>query len=182
MPIAHTLYRLGVHPDLITGIGLFVVLIACVVIGMGQLTLGGIILLLGMPLDALDGAVARAMNRQGQFGAVLDSSLDRYADGFIFASLSYYFSVQNRPEWLLMAQVALIGTFLVSYFRARAESAGVIVKIGLLSRVERTAIIIPMLLFPVLLEAGVFILAIGTQITALQRLWYIYKTLKNRGE
>lgn len=181
-PIARQLHRWRVHPDTITFVGLGVVFVACVAIARGDFPLGGLILLLGLPLDALDGAVAREMQRKGQFGAVLDSALDRYADGFIFASLSYYFSVQGRPEWLIVSQSALIGTFAVSYLRAKGEGVGLVVKIGLFSRVERTLIMIPMLILPALLEAGVLVLAIGTQATALQRLWYIYKTLKTKGE
>jgi phosphatidylglycerophosphate synthase len=181
-PIARQLHRWRVHPDTITFVGLGVVFVACLAIAQGRFPLGGFILLMGLPLDALDGAVAREMERKGQFGAVLDSALDRYADGFIFASLSYYFAMQGQSEWLIVSQVALIGTFAVSYLRARGEGVGLMVKIGLFSRVERTLIMIPMLLLPALLEAGLLVLAIGTQATALQRLWYIYKTLKAKGE
>jgi CDP-diacylglycerol--glycerol-3-phosphate 3-phosphatidyltransferase len=181
-PIGKWLYKLGIHPDLVTIVGCGLVLLACVPIAQGQLPVGAILLLLALPCDVLDGAVARAMERKGQFGAVLDSSLDRYADGFIFAALSYYFAVQGRMEWIVVAQAALLGTFMVSYLRARAEGVGVIAKIGLLSRMERSLIIIPMLLFPVLLEVLLLVLAIGTNLTTLQRLWFVYRTLRDRGE
>lgn len=180
-PIGQALYRLGIHPDTVTIFGWLLVLIACVPIAQGNLPLGGVLVALALPCDVLDGAVARAMQRKGKFGAVLDSSLDRYADGFIFAALSYYFAIQGRMEWMVLAQVGLLGTFMVSYLRARAEGVGVIATIGLLSRVERAAIIIPMLLIPQLIELGVVILAVGTNITTAQRLWYVYKTLKSRG-
>jgi CDP-diacylglycerol---glycerol-3-phosphate 3-phosphatidyltransferase len=181
-PIGEFLYRWHVHPDMVTTLGCVLVLVACVPIAQGNTVLGAILLLLALPFDVLDGAVARAMQRKGKFGAVLDSSLDRYADGFIFVALSYYFAVQNRYEMFILTQAALLGTFLVSYLRARADGVGVEAKIGLFSRMERSAIIIPILLFPVLLDAGVIILAIGTNFTTLQRLWFVYKTLKNRGE
>ncbi len=180
-PMGKALYRLGVHPDLVTILGCGLVLLAGIPIGQGQLQVGAVLLLLALPCDVLDGAVARAMERKGQFGAVLDSSLDRYADGFIFAALSYYFAVQGRTEWIIVAQAAMLGTFMVSYIRARAESVGVIAKIGLLSRMERSVIIIPMLLFPVLLEVLLLVLAIGTNVTTLQRLWFVYRTLRDRG-
>ena len=146
-------------------------------------------LLIGLPLDALDGAVARAMERKGQFGAVLDSSLDRYADGFIFAALSYYFAVQSRFDMMLLAQAALIGSFLVSYIRARADDVDVSVKVkvGLFTRLERVIAILVILLVPGLLvvpgilDWGILILAIGTNFTAMQRLWFVYRTLRNRG-
>jgi phosphatidylglycerophosphate synthase len=171
-----------VHPDAITFLGLLVVAVACTFIAQGQFALGGIILLAGLPLDAVDGAVARAMQRQGRFGAVLDSTLDRYADGFIFIALGYYFAQQDRFEWLLIALLAGVGTQAVSYVRARADGVNLNVTIGLFTRMERVAVILVMLLVPSLLEIGVLILAIGTNFTALQRLFFVYKMLDEQGE
>lgn len=183
--IGTTLHQLGVHPDMITLFGLVIVIIASIFIGDGQLRLGGVILILGLPLDAVDGAVARAMNRQSRFGEMLDSSLDRYADGLIFASLSYHFAVQDEFTLMGLALASLLGSFMVSYARARGEGVKVVVKIGLFSRLERVAIILVMLLAPSLfdlpiLEIGLWILAIGTNFTALQRIWYVYKILNDR--
>lgn len=180
-PTGQFLHRLGIHPDTVTIAGLIVVAIASVVIAQGQLQLGGIILLLGLPFDALDGAVARAMQRTGKFGAVLDSVLDRYADGFIFAGLSYYFAVLDQFEMMLLAMAALLGSLLVSYVRARADGVQVETKIGLFTRLERIVVILIMLLVPGLLTIGLVVLAVGTHFTALQRIWFVYRTLKNRG-
>ena len=173
--IGMALYRAHIHPDFITLLGLVFVLAASVFIARGQLQLGGLILLLGLPLDALDGAVARAMGRTGKFGGVLDSTLDRYADSFIFAALGYYYAAQVRLDYLLLALAALIGSFAVSYVRARAGEAGLSVKIGLFDRMVRIIIILTMLLISSLVELGLGVLAIGTNFTALQRLWYVYK-------
>ena len=175
-----TIHRAGIHPDVITTAGLVVVAIAALFIAHGDLQLGGIILLLSLPLDAVDGAVARAMQRKGKFGALLDSTLDRYADGFIFASLSYYFAVQDRFGMLLLAMAAMMGSFLVSYIRGRAGGLNLDVQIGLFSRVERVIVILLMLLIPALLEIGIWVLAVGTNFTVMQRLWFAYKALKNR--
>ncbi|PJF23251.1 MAG: CDP-alcohol phosphatidyltransferase family protein [Phototrophicales bacterium] len=179
------LYRLGLHPDMITVLGLLIVMIASVVVAAGYLQWGGIILLLGLPLDAVDGAVARAMQRKDKFGAMLDSSLDRYADGLIFGALSYYFAVQDEFGWMVMALAAILGSFMVSYTRARAEGLGVDVKIGLFSRLERVIVILGMLLTPdvfgiPILEIGLLVLAVGTNFTGMQRLWYVYRTLMQR--
>jgi len=182
------LHRAGVHPDAITILGLGVVLGAAVLIGAGELQIGGIVLLLGLPLDAVDGAVARAMQRKDRFGEMLDSSLDRYADGLIFAALSYYFAVQDEFGLMLLALAALVGSFMVSYTRARGEGVDVVVKIGLFSRLERVIVILVMLLLPSpgglpVLEVGLMILAVGTNFTGLQRLYYVYQALKrNQGE
>jgi len=188
--IGLVLARLGIHPDLITITGLILVAIASVLIAGGLFLIGGVVLLISLPLDAIDGAVARAMKRTGAFGMVLDSTLDRYADGFIFASLSYYFAVQDRFDMMAFALLALVGSFLVSYVRARADDAqvGVATKVGLFTRVERVLVILVMILAtglfnqPIILDIGVLILAIGTNVTALQRLLFVYTALKNRGE
>jgi CDP-diacylglycerol--glycerol-3-phosphate 3-phosphatidyltransferase len=180
-PLGRWLHHIGVHPDMVTIFGLMLVIIAAVLIAMGYLRSAGLLLLFALPLDAVDGAVARAMQRKDKFGAVLDSTFDRYADGFIFAGLSYYFAVQGYFELFLLAQLALIGSLLVSYVRARADGVQVETKIGWFTRMERVGVILIMLLAPFLLQWGVLVLAIGTNFTALQRLWFVYNTLKNRG-
>jgi len=180
--VGRWLYGLGIHPDTVTIAGLLVVAIASVVIAQGEYQIGALILLAGLPLDAVDGAVARAMQRTGRFGAVLDSTLDRYADGFIFIALSYHLAVQDRFEWMLLALAALLGSLLVSYIRARGDGVNVKAEIGIFTRLERTAVILLMLFIPPLFEVGLIVLGIGTNLTALQRLWYVYRTLNQRGE
>lgn len=167
----------GIHPDTITLVGLGVVALASVLIGLGQFVPAGVLLFLSLPLDALDGAVARAMGRKDRRGAVLDSTLDRYADGFIFAGLAYYFAAAGQPSYVLLTLAGLIGTFVVSYVRARAGEADLSVKIGLFSRFERVVVMLVMFLLPSLLIVGLWILALGTNITGVQRLLYVYKHL-----
>jgi CDP-diacylglycerol--glycerol-3-phosphate 3-phosphatidyltransferase len=174
-------HRLGIHPDTITIVGLAVVAVGSVLIALGELQWGGVLLLISLPLDALDGAVARAMQRADRFGAVLDSTLDRYADGFIFGGLAYYFSAVDQPGNLLLALAALMGSFVVSYTRARAGEADLSVKIGLFSRFERVVALLAALLIPPLLVPALWLLAIGTNVTGVQRLWYVYRHL-DRGD
>ena len=184
------LARLGIHPDWVTVAGLALVAVAALSLARGQFLMGGLILLVSLPLDALDGAVARAMGRSGAFGMVLDSTLDRYADGLIFGALGYYFAVQQRQDMLALALSALVGSFLVSYVRARADDAKVAVgtTVGFFTRMERVIAILLMTIgsglleSPLPLEIGTLVLALGTNITALQRLRHVYSTLKNRGE
>lgn len=184
------LARLGIHPDWVTAAGLALVAVAALSLARGELLAGGFILLISLPLDALDGAVARAMGRAGAFGMVLDSTLDRYADGLIFGALGYYFAVQGRLDMLALALAALVGSYLVSYVRARADDAkvGVVTTVGVFTRMERVVVILVMTIGSGLLrstlplEIGTFVLALGTNLTALQRLWHVYSTLKDRGE
>ena len=174
------LHRSGIHPDWITLFGMGLVVVAAVFIARGQMQVGALILIVGLPLDALDGAVARAMQRQDKFGAVLDSTLDRYADGFIFGALGYHFASLGQPEYVLLALAALVGSYGVSYVRARAGEAGLSVKVGWFTRMERVAVILLALLIPALLMPGLWILAVGTNVTALQRVWFVYRTTQQK--
>ena len=171
--IGSGLHNAGIQADWITIAGLGVVALAAVFIARGQMSLALILLLLALPLDALDGAVARAANKQDPFGGVLDSTLDRYADGFIFGALGYHFALQGQPELLLLALAALIGSFSVSYVRARAGEASLSVKVGLFTRLERVLVLLVMLAVPALLVPGLWLLALGTNFTAAQRLWHV---------
>lgn len=181
-PLGAALDRLGISPDAVTWFGLLVVGIASVIIALGQLQLGGVVLFIGLVFDAVDGAVARARGGGSDFGAVLDSTLDRYADGFIFAALGYYFAVQNREVWLLISLAALVGSISVSYVRARADGVGVAAKTGWFTRFERSVIVVVMLLIPSLLTWGVALLALGTHWTVIQRLRFVQITLNKKGD
>ena len=193
LPLARAgafLARLGVHPDWITVAGLALIAVAACFLAAGQFLAAGLIFLLSAPLDALDGAVARAMNRRGSFGMVLDSTCDRYADALIFGAFSYYFAVLARLDMVLLALAALVGSYLVSYIRARADDAkvGVSATVGIFTRMERVIAALIMLFAAAALESdapleiGLLILALGTNITALQRLRYVQKSLKARGD
>jgi CDP-diacylglycerol--glycerol-3-phosphate 3-phosphatidyltransferase len=177
--------RLGIQPDWITWAGLIVVAIGALFIARGEWAAAFVLMLLSLPLDALDGATARAMQRTDRRGGVLDSTLDRYADGLIAIGFAYYFAAQGELNLMLLALAGMIGTFAVSYVRARAGEAGLSVKIGWFSRFERLATLLIMLGVPILipdwtssiLVLGLWVLAIGTNLTALQRLWYVYQHL-----
>ncbi len=183
------LARLGVPADQVTIFGLLLVGLAALLLAHGAFLAGALLLLCSLPLDALDGAVARAAGRADRFGMVLDSTFDRYADGFIFAAFGYYFAGQGRMDMLVAALAALVGSFLVSYIRARADDAKVAVKatVGLFSRLERVVVLLVMtfaagiLQSAAPLEIGLLLLATGTNFTALQRLRYVHRTLKDRG-
>ena len=177
--------RLGIQPDWITWAGLIVVAIGAFFIARGEWAAAFLLMLLSLPLDALDGATARAMQRTDRRGGVLDSTLDRYADGLIAVGFAYYYAAQGDLNLMLLALAGMIGTFAVSYVRARAGEADLSVKIGWFSRFERLATLLIMLGVPILIPAwtssilvlGLWVLAIGTNLTALQRLWYVYQHL-----
>lgn len=181
--IGTMLHRRGIHPDTITLIGFVGVLIGGLFISQGEFIMAGIILLITLPLDALDGATARAMGRTDDFGKFWDSTLDRYADGALFGGFAYFFAIQARSDMLIASLLGLIGSFMVSYTRARGEGLGLDVKIGLFSRLERVIMMVVVLFIPRLagipiLEIGLWTLAIGTHITSIQRIAHVYGLLK----
>ena len=183
------LARLGVQADQVTILGLLLVGLAALQLAQGEFLAGALLMLCSLPLDALDGAVARAAGRESRFGMVLDSTLDRYADGFIFAAFGYYFAGQGRLDMLVAALAAMLGSFLVSYIRARADDAkvAVLATVGLFSRLERVIVLLTMTFAAGILhsarplEIGLLLLAAGTNVTALQRLRFVHRTLKDRG-
>ncbi len=169
-------HRMGLHPDVITVVGTLFVVAGGVAAGWGQFGWAAWLILIGSLLDALDGAVARVRGLTHSFGAVLDSFLDRYADGFIFIGLSYHFARQNQLHFMLLAMAAMVGSYAVSYVRARAAApdVGISVRIGYFTRFERMAVLLIALWFSRwLLLPGLWVLAIGTHLTALQRLWFV---------
>ncbi len=185
---------IGVHPDAVTGVGLLIVLIVAGIIALGDPTnfrqfLGsGILLAFGLLLDRVDGAVARAMNRKSAFGKVFDSSLDRLEDGLIYAAIFFQFMRQERHDIVLLAVLAMLGSYMVSYVRARAEAADVDVRatVGLLTRVERSVILVLILILTGLLEnpepmrIGLAILMVGTHYSWIRRLDYVRLSLESR--
>ncbi len=168
------LRRLPVTPNQITVVGTALTFVAAVLTAMGQLRWGGVVLAFAGTFDILDGALARSTRRSYPYGAFLDSTLDRYSEGAMYLGLVAYFVSAGGPleRWLVLATVAaLAGSFLVSYVRARAQSLGFTCETGLFARPERVVAIVVGLVFGgVVLVAVVFLLAILTNLTALQRL------------
>lgn len=124
------------------------------------------------PIDALDGTMARMLGEPTAFGAFVDSVSDRYAELALFGGLMYYFVTQMNTLGVVLAFSASAGSVMVSYARARAESNGYEAKVGIMTRVERYLVLAPLLVFNKPLIA-LWILAILTNFTALQRIWFV---------
>jgi CDP-diacylglycerol--glycerol-3-phosphate 3-phosphatidyltransferase len=174
--------RLGIDPDAVSLLGLAVVLGASILVAQGSFLAAGMVLILGALLDIIDGAIARAINRKNRFGALLDSSLDRFGDGFLFCGLGYYFAARGQFIEMGLALLALIGAYVVSYVRARAEGLGIgPIKAGLFDRLVRTILLIVMLLTGWVLP-GLVILAAGNNLTAVQRILVAYRMTRPDGK
>jgi CDP-diacylglycerol--glycerol-3-phosphate 3-phosphatidyltransferase len=144
-PLVPLISRLRLTPDIMTTIGLVFNLVAAVVIGFGHLLWGGIIFLLAGLFDLLDGALARYMQKTTRFGALFDSTVDRITEGALFLSFIFITGAGVWPynvTWqLVLIFLALIGSFLTSYIRARAEALDIDCTVGLFTRVERVIIL-----------------------------------------
>jgi CDP-diacylglycerol---glycerol-3-phosphate 3-phosphatidyltransferase len=173
-PAASFLNRLGLTPNMVTVIGLLGNILGAAILATGQISLGGFVILLMAPLDAVDGSMARLSGLKSDFGAFLDSVTDRYSELAIFGGLLVYFMQQQDTLSTVVVYLAAIGSLMVSYTRARAQSVGLEAKVGLLSRVERFLILVPCLLINQPLWA-LWLIAILSNITAIQRVWYVRK-------
>ena len=166
--------RTPLTPNQVTVVGLALTFFAAGLIAFGQLRWAGIVLIFAGTCDILDGALARTTNAAYPYGAFLDSTLDRYSEGVVYLGLAAYFVSTGGPlqRWLVVATVAaLAGSFLVSYVRARAQSLGFTCKSGLFQRPERVVVtVVGLLIGGPVLYGVVFLLAIVTNITALQRI------------
>ncbi|MBI5567187.1 MAG: CDP-alcohol phosphatidyltransferase family protein [Chloroflexi bacterium] len=176
-PIGRGLLRLGVSADAITLAGTLLMAVVGGLLANGQFLLGGVLVILSAPLDALDGTVARLAGVTGKFGAFLDSTSDRYAEGFILIGLSIYGLTRRDDAIVILSFLAMWGSFAVSYTRARAEGLGYECKVGLLTRFERFILIIAMLLTGWILP-GLIALAALTHVTALQRIIYVRRVMR----
>jgi CDP-diacylglycerol--glycerol-3-phosphate 3-phosphatidyltransferase len=171
-PAARFIGRLGITPNMLTLTGLVGNIVAAFFLSRGALLVGGLIILLVGPLDALDGALARLRDEPSPFGAFLDSVTDRYSELFIFGGLILYYVQRGDWLWTSVVYAAAAGSVLVSYTRARAEGVGFKAKYGLLTRAERFAILIPSLIFN-FAEIGIALIAIFANFTALQRIYHV---------
>ncbi len=166
--------RSPVTPNQVTVVGFALTVLAAALAAAGQLRWAGVVLIFAGTCDILDGALARSTGAGYPYGAFLDSTLDRYSEGVVYLGLAAYFVGMTGPlqRWLVLATLAaLAGSFLVSYVRARAQSLGFTCKSGLFQRPERVVVtVFGLILGGWWLYGVVFLLAVVTNITALQRI------------
>jgi CDP-diacylglycerol--glycerol-3-phosphate 3-phosphatidyltransferase len=183
-PVADWLARRRVNPNVITTIGTLWMLLAAVIYGTGHIRLAGWVLTLTAFFDVVDGMVARRTGRETVFGAFYDSTLDRISDGALLAGLTVFWASATPHHSLTMVIVclaAIIGAFLTSYTRARAEGLGHDAKVGLIQRPERIALLSgPQALFGLafdgwVLKGIVTLLAVTSWITVAQRIAFVHR-------
>jgi len=176
----------AITPNMLTLFGLAITTLGAGLVAIGQVFLGGCVLLFAGLFDIFDGALARASGKVYRYGAFLDSTVDRYSEGVVYLGILVYFLGHHLTLEPILVLTALAGSFLVSYVRARAQSLGFRCEAGILARPERVVIIVAGLLLEPLptswstLTIALWILAIGTNVTAVQRVWEVWR--QNRAE
>ncbi len=175
------LARWGVDPNVVTIVGFLLNILTAAVLATGHLSTGGALLLLSGLFDLLDGALARVENNQSDFGAFLDSLLDRYSEATILLALIYVFTIRHHTSDVLLVYLVAMGSILISYARARAESLGLEAKVGIAPRPERVLILGAGLLINGDTTAiALVLLAFLTHITALQRLLHVWRQTRTK--
>jgi len=177
-PIVIVLSKSRLKPNALTLTGLGVNLGAAYLVAISHFSLGGVLILVSGLFDLLDGALARFSKQATKFGALLDSTVDRISEAAILGGLLVCYVPRVSTLEIMLIFAVLIGSFLVSYIRARAEGLGLECQVGLFTRVERVIVLaIGLLLNQVLI--ALWILAVFVYITVAQRLAYLRRQAKN---
>ena len=183
-PVAALLIRHNVSPNAITTFGTVCTLVGGGLYAGGHIMTAGWVIGLTALFDVLDGTVARRTGKSTVFGAFYDSTLDRVADGGVMAGLTIFYAtspVHHNIYMVVVCLLGIIGTFLISYTRARAESLGIDAKVGLMQRPERVILLSAPQAFFGLFWSGwvlmgiVVLLSVTAWITAIQRIAFVYK-------
>jgi CDP-diacylglycerol---glycerol-3-phosphate 3-phosphatidyltransferase len=184
-PLIGTLVRHRVHPNLLTTFGFLATVAAALAFHQHHVRTAGLLVLLGGFFDILDGRVARLTGLGSKFGAFYDSTLDRISEFVVFLGiLSMYNDYRQElgdVGMIYLIYLAMAGSLMISYTRARAEALGLDCKVGLMPRAERVVLIGGAALFfgeswdGLVLKVVIFILAVLTNLTAFQRIIWVYR-------
>ena len=177
-PLVQVLAHTSVTPNALTWIGFWITVVAAVLIATGHLFSGGWVVLLAGAFDMLDGALARYKGRTTVFGSALDSTLDRLSEAFILLSIMAWYIQADFGWYAVLAGGTLVGSFMVSYIRARAEGLGLELKEGFFTRSERVIVLALGLLLSywgIILIIALGVILVLSFITAGQRLFLVWQ-------
>lgn len=182
--VARFFQRLGLTPNQLTLIGLVLQAVVALILATGHLQLGAVLLILASIFDSFDGTLARLTGRVSRFGAFFDATIDRYAEALVLGGVLIHVVQQGTAMDVYLVYAAIVGSLLVSYTRAKAESLGISCTVGILTRAERIALLViglflsdwhPISMLPGTLTLTLALLAVLSNITALQRVWEVRK-------
>jgi phosphatidylglycerophosphate synthase len=181
-PIVDILDSLGVTPMGVSLAGLALSILGALFTGAGSLVAGGVILIIASLCDTLDGSLARKTGTTSVFGAFFDSNGDRISEFAYFAALAFYFGGRGAGIMVFITLAALLGSFMTSYARARAEGLGLECSVGILERPERIVLLAVGLLFGGrILDAVLILLAILSLYTFFQRVMHVRNITSDPG-
>jgi CDP-diacylglycerol--glycerol-3-phosphate 3-phosphatidyltransferase len=170
-PLVNALTRWGIHPNSLSLAGLAITFMAAAALIKGHLRIAGLLILLGGLCDSIDGKLARCSGKVTRFGALFDSVIDRYSEFVMFLGIAAYFITMKNYFSLGVTFLALCGSIMVSYSRARAESLGFEAKAGMMQRAERILFLgFGALIHPLVFKLSLWLVAILANFTALQRI------------
>ncbi len=175
-PFVDFLSQKGVHPNFVTLLGFTLIVLGSAFLYYGMGLVSFLLLGTGALLDAVDGALARRRGLQSDFGAFLDSTVDRFSDALPFIALSLYYAEAGQSEGVFLSTFALISSFGVSYTRARAESLGVYGLGGVFERTERWVVLLVGIVAD-MVPLALLIIGVGSLITVFQRIYETKKAL-----
>jgi CDP-diacylglycerol--glycerol-3-phosphate 3-phosphatidyltransferase len=175
--IIRSIFKGEVSPTTFTFLGLFLNTGAAVSFISGQMRWGGILILIAGIFDVLDGAVARTLGKVTQFGGFLDSVIDRYSDMFLLIGLILHYSMKGDIPLVALTLMVSLGTILIPYARARAENFIPQCKVGLMERPERIIILALGGIFN-FMTIALWVLAVFTHFTVIQRVYYTWREAK----
>jgi CDP-diacylglycerol--glycerol-3-phosphate 3-phosphatidyltransferase len=170
-----------INPNFLTVVGLLINMGAAFCLGIGQWVAGGILIAVAGFFDAVDGAVARTFNKATKFGGFLDSVIDRYSDIVLLIGIIWFYAMRGKVGYVFLACIALMGCILIPYSRAKAEIYLDRCDIGIMERAERTILLAVGSIFNVM-NIVLWILAVFTHITVVQRIRYTWKRINESEE
>jgi CDP-diacylglycerol--glycerol-3-phosphate 3-phosphatidyltransferase len=177
-PLASLLARTPLTPDLLTWLGFIIAVGAAVLIAFDHFLASGAVVLVAGLFDMLDGALARLTNRVSRFGAILDSTLDRLSEAAVLIALLYVFIQGQYLTEGIVVGVALLGSLMVSYIRARMEGMGIACRAGLFTRPERVIVLALGLMlnqFEYALLSALGVIVFFSWVTVIERLLYAWR-------
>lgn len=173
-PVAGLIGRMGISPNLVTVTGTVLHLGVAWILAQGYMRIGGLLVPLVALFDAVDGTLARMTGKRSRFGAFLDSTMDRFSEAILYLGLLFYYTRSGAGREILLIYATIVGSLMVSYARARAEGLGLQCKIGLLTRLERIVLLTIALVLDQM-SIALWVLAILTNFTALQRMYHVWR-------
>src|SRR4051812_32068120 len=170
---------LGIHPNVLTLIGVLINVVAACALGVGRFALAGVIMIVANIFDFIDGKVAHITGKQSAFGAFWDSTLDRFSDIALFLGLIFLYARLHRTDYVMVSALAMMFTIMTSYARARAESLIEKCKVGFMERPER--IVLFMIgAFTNRMAGVMWVILVLSIVTVANRIHYTYLVLEQK--